>query len=204
MLQSLLARAEQLLLQQKLWTRALILTLGISLTLLVIGLLMGKLRHLVIEGALRRLVGAKAAIIVGYYLTIIGTLHHELAHALGYLITGGQVHRISIIPKAQPDGTMRLGYVVGSTRGPWLLRAIQNTASATAPLWMGFLSVYLLTRFALPRVTDAGMTIFLCYVIVSIVLHMELSKPDLKVLSQGILPVLLLLYAVIVAVLIIH
>ena len=115
------------------------------------------------------MLGAKAAIIVGYYLTFIGTLHHELAHALGYLLTGGRVHRISIIPRAQPDGTIRLGYVIGSTRGPWLMRTVQDTASATAPLWMGFLSVYLLWRFALPGTAGIGMTIFFYYVIISII-----------------------------------
>ena len=104
-------RIQQVISQQNIWMRALILVLAMSLILFAIGLLMGKLRHLVIEGALRHLLGAKAAIIVGYYLTIIGTLHHELAHALGYLLTGGRVHRISIIPRAQPDGTIRLGYV---------------------------------------------------------------------------------------------
>ena len=82
-------RVQQVISQQNIWTRALILTLAISFGLFIVGLLMGKLRHLVIEGALRRLPGAKAAILVGYYLTIIGTLHHELAHALGYLLTGG-------------------------------------------------------------------------------------------------------------------
>ena len=195
---------QQMYSQLNIWTRALVLTLTISLALFAIGLLMGKLRHLAIEGALRRLLGAKAAIIVGYYLTIIGTLHHELAHALGYLITGGQVHRISIIPRAQPDGSIRLGYVLGSTRGPWLMRAVQDTVSATAPLWMGFLTVYLLWRFALPRAASTGLTAFLYYTIVSIVLHMELSKEDLKILSRGFLPVLLLLYIAILIVLIVR
>ena len=197
-------RVQQFISQQNIWMRALLLTLAISLALFIVGLLMGKLRHLVIEGALRRLLGAKAAIIVGYYLTFIGTLHHELAHALGYLITGGRVHRISIIPRAQPDGTIRLGYVIGSTRGPWLMRAVQDTASATAPLWMGFLIVYLLWRFALPGTAGIGMTIFFYYVIISIILHMELSKEDLKILLHGLLPTLLLLYLVIVAVLLLR
>ncbi len=183
------------------WARGLVLTLAICLALFAVGLAMGKLRHLVIEGALRRLLGARAAIFVGYYLTIIGTLHHELAHALGYLLTGGRVHRISILPKAQPDGSIRLGYVIGSTRGPWLLRAIQDTVSATAPLSFGFLTVYLLTGFAIPRASGAGMTAFLYYVVVSVALHMELSKEDLKILARGLFPVLLLLYAAVMAVL---
>lgn len=183
------------------WAQGLILTLGVCLALFAAGLAMGKLRHLVIEGALRRLLGAKAAVFVGYYLTIIGTLHHELAHALGYLLTGGRVHRISILPKAQPDGSIRLGYVIGSTRGPWLLRAIQDTVSATAPLSFGFLTIYLLVHCALPRASDAGMTAFLYYAVISIALHMELSREDLKILSHGLFPVLLFLYAAVMAVL---
>ncbi len=181
------------------WARGLILTFGLCLALFAVGLAMGKLRHLVIEGALRRLLGARAAIFVGYYLTIIGTLHHELAHALGYLLTGGQVHRISILPKAQPDGSIRLGYVIGSSRGPWLLRAIQDTVSATAPLSLGFLTIYLLVRFALPRASGAAITAFLYYILVSIALHMELSREDLKTLARGLFPVLLLLYAAVMA-----
>ena len=67
-------RVQQFISQQNIWMRALILVLAMSLILFAIGLLMGKLRYLVIEGALRHLLGAKAAISVGYYLTFIGTL----------------------------------------------------------------------------------------------------------------------------------
>lgn len=84
------------------------------------------------------------------------------------------------------------------------MRAVQDTVSATAPLWMGFLTVYLLWRFALPRAASTGLTAFLYYTIVSIVLHMELSKEDLKILSRGFLPVLLLLYIAILIVLIVR
>ena len=48
------------------------------------------------------------------------------------------------------------------------------------------------------------MTILFYYVIISIILHMELSKEDLKILLHGLLPTLLLLYLVTVAVLLIR
>ena len=54
-------RVQQFISQQNIWMRALLLTLAISLALFIVGLLMGKLRHLVIEGALRQMLGAKAA-----------------------------------------------------------------------------------------------------------------------------------------------
>lgn len=180
-----------------LWQQALCLTVGITLLLALVGFVMGKLRHLTIEGGLRRLLGVKLAIFVGYYVTIIGTLHHELSHALGYLITGGRVHKISILPKAQPDGSVRLGYVSGSTRGPMLLRAVQDTVSSAAPLLFGFVTVYLLWRFALPHAASTGLKAFVIYAIVSILLHMELSHADLKILARGIVPTLLLLYVLI-------
>ena len=177
-----------------LWEQALALTATVTLVLALIGFIMGRLRHIVIEGALARLLGTRVAIFVGYYLTIIGTLHHELAHALGYLLTGGRVHRISILPKSQPDGSVRLGYVTSSTRGPRLLQAVQNTICATAPLLFGFLTVYLLWRLALPAAADIRMRAFLYYAMASILLHMELSKADLKLLARGLAPSLLLLY----------
>lgn len=43
-------RVQQFISQQNIWMRALLLTLAISLALFIVGLLMGKLRHLVIEG----------------------------------------------------------------------------------------------------------------------------------------------------------
>lgn len=180
-----------------LWQQALCLTVGITLLLALVGFVMGRLRHLTIEGGLRRLLGVKLAIFVGYYVTILGTLHHELSHALGYLITGGRVHKISVLPKAQSDGSVRLGYVSGSTRGPMLLRAVQDTVSSAAPLLFGFVTVYLLWRFALPHAASTGMKAFVIYAMVSILLHMELSRADLKILARGIVPTLLLLYIVI-------
>lgn len=184
--------------------RALIVTLAIMLVLAVVGVLMGWLRHAVIEGALARVLGAKAAIFIGYHVTILGTLHHELAHALGYLLTGGRVHKISILPKAQPDGTVRLGYVTSSTRGPLLLRAVQNTLGSTGPLYFGFLTIWLLWRFALPAAAgNVALTVFLWYAIVSIALHMELSRPDLKLLARGLFPSALLLYLIVLVILLI-
>ena len=186
------------LLTLRLPLRALIVTLAIMLVLAIVGVLMGWLRHAVIEGALARIFGAKAAVFIGYHVTILGTLHHELAHALGYLLTGGRVHKISILPKAQPDGTVRLGYVTSNTRGPLLLRAIQNTLGSTGPLYFGFLTIWLLWRFALPAaVGNVALTVFLWYAIVSIALHMELSPADLRSLARGLLPSLLLLYLVV-------
>lgn len=190
---------QQMLSRYTIWTQALILTLGVSLLVLAFGLLMGAVRHGIIEGVLVRLLGPKIAMFLGYYLTFPGTLHHELSHALGYLITGGQVHEISIIPKADPDGSVRLGYVSGSTQGPMLARAIQSTFSSVAPLFFGFLSLWLLFRFALPHASGAGMRALLCYLMVSIALHMELSRQDLRVLATGLLPTLLLVYLAIAA-----
>ena len=177
--------------------QALIWTLAIVLTLFAVGMLMGALRHAVIEGLLARVLGNRLAIFVGYYLTIIGTLHHELAHALGYLLTGGRIHKISIFPKPQPDGSIRLGYVTSSTRGPLLLQALQNTLGATGPLYFGFLSIWLLRTFAVPCASNLYLLIFVWYTIISIALHMELSPADLRSLARGLLPSLLLLYLVV-------
>lgn len=188
---------QQLFLRQSLWAQALILTLTACLALFVIGFVMARFRHLVIEGFLARLIGAKAAVFAGYYLTVIGTLHHELAHALGYLLTGGRVHKISVLPKSEPDGTVRLGYVASSTRGPLLIRAIQDTVGSTAPLLFGFLTVWMLWRFALPNAGGPAMRAFICYAIVSILLHMELSAADLKLLRRGLLPTLLIVYVLV-------
>ena len=192
------------LLTLRLPLRALIVTLAVMLILTVIGIFMGWLRHAVIEGALARALGPKAAVFIGYHVTILGTLHHELAHALGYLLTGARVHKISILPKAQPDGSMRLGYVTSSTRGPLLMRAIQNTLGSTGPLYFGFLTIWLLWRFALPAAAgNVGLTVFLWYAIVSIALHMELSRPDLKLLARGLFPSALLLYLIVLVILLI-
>lgn len=183
------------------WLRALLLTGAVTGGALLVGFLMGRLRHLVIEGLLTRLLGQRLAIFVGYYLTVFGTLHHELAHAAGYLLTGARVHKISVFPRRQADGSVRLGYVLSSTRGPLLLRAVQDTVGSTGPLTFGFLTVYLLWSLALPRAATPWMTALVYYMMISVVLHMELSGADLKLLRRGLLPSLLLLYAIFLLVL---
>lgn len=126
------------------------------------------------------------------YVTFVGVMHHELSHALLAFLTGAKVTKIKLFRIHHKDGA--LGYVAYATRGNFILQSIQKVATSIAPIICGFISSYLLWLYVRPVATENIWSLRLFYyVLVSIILHMSLSKQDIKVMKGGLLVVITLM-----------
>ena len=156
--------------------------------ILGIGLIFAAVRHLfssVIPGG----------VIIINYCTIPGVIHHELSHALFAFLTGAKVTDVRLFKLLSFDGT--LGSVSYQPRGGRLLQGLQNFFSAIAPIPCGIATSILLYVYALPHAGgNIALVILIYYLIICIVLHMELSIPDLVNLFQGLPVVFVMITAV--------
>lgn len=135
-----------------------------------------------------KIVGCKLASIIGNYLTFAGTIHHELSHALFAFCTGAKVRKIDLF---KPNG-YTLGKVVFSTRGNAILQSIQLTMSAVAPMILGCVSEYLLIKYVTTNHPSGVKGFIIYYLIISILLHMTMSRADIENALKG-LPICVIL-----------
>lgn len=144
---------------------------------------------------LKKLIGSKLTNVLCNYITFPGTVHHELSHALLAFLTGAKIEHISLF---KPDGDS-LGSVEYHNRGSFILRAIQDSMSAIAPIMCGMLTsgiiIWVLFKSDLPL----WAIIALIYLLISIILHMRMSSADIKIMWKGI-PVIFLIALVIVCI----
>ena len=137
-----------------------------------------------IEGAITRLlckvIGFKAAIFVMNNLTFTGTIHHELSHALVAFLTGAKVRKVELFKPDKEANT--LGKVVFTPRGPLVLKSIQIGLTSVAPIiFVGTTSTLLIQLLNNYKATMVGwQTGIILYVITSILIHMRMSKQDIK------------------------
>lgn len=126
------------------------------------------------------------------YITFVGVMHHELSHALLAFLSGAKVTEIKLFRIHHNDGA--LGYVAYAPRGNFILQSIQKVVTSIAPIICGFISCSLLFLYVQPLTTgNIGYTILFYYVFISIILHMSLSKQDIKVMKGGLLVVVALM-----------
>ena len=175
-------------LPDNLFVRAGVETLLVVLLLVAAGMLISAVSGM-IGRLLAMTVGRRAAYVFRNYLTWPGTVHHELSHALLAFVTGAKVTRISLIPHGRA-----LGQVEYSPRGPGVLRAIQMSLSSIAPILCGLATVTLLTAKVLPLCDTWWKCALLAYFMLSIFLHMTLSREDMINLQNGILPTVFAVY----------
>lgn len=169
---------------------AILNTLLLPLLFILFGRLIEFLNSLFI-GISGKFIGNKMAVGLHNYAFYIGTIHHELAHALMALVTGANVTRITLIPKGNT-----LGSVQYQPRGNAITKAIQRTLASTAPVYLGTVSIFLLITYILPKCTENWHIIVFWYLVVSIFFHMNLSQVDVKGALSG-LPICLLVLGVI-------
>ena len=124
---------------------------------------------------------SRAGYIVMNYATFPGVMLHELCHVLMAKLTGAKVDKVKFF---EPSGTS-LGYVQFHCNGKKSSHAFQMAATACAPVALGFVVVALLR---------SGITFFhgfpvcqayLWHMLVSMLLHMTMSKEDLKSYLRG-------------------
>ena len=177
-------------LPDNLFVRAGVETLLILLLLFAIGVIISDLAGM-IGRILAVLIGGRVAFIFRNYLTWPGTVHHEFSHALMAFLTGAKVKRISLIPRGQA-----LGQVEYSPRGGRILQAIQMSLSSIAPILCGMVTETFLIMKLLPLCDIWWKYAVLAYFVVSIFLHMTLSREDMINLRNGLIPTVFVLYCV--------
>ena len=157
----------------------------------VVGLLIDFITEEVAK-SMAKSIGVSVTIFILDYLTFIGTVHHELSHALYALITGAKVTKVEIF---KPTGN-RLGCVEFSPRGNWITKSLQLTLSAVAPTVQGFVSEVLLFKLITWLQGPLWLKIVIGYVMASIFIHMTMSSADVKAAWKGLPFVALLIFII--------
>lgn len=173
---------------------SLVQTLVIVLIIPILGLVIGQLQNIIAK-VISRLLGGKIAYIVINMLMFIGVVHHELSHALLALVTGAKIVSIELFHPQ--NGT--LGKVKFIPRGNKIIQSVQLTLSAIAPVIIGCVSEYILITYVLASTESVVIKCVVYYLIISILMHMTMSKQDIKNAIKG-LPACSLLIFIIVSI----
>ena len=125
-------------------------------------------------------------------LTFVGTVHHELSHALFAFLTGAKISEIKLY---NPENGV-LGSVSYYPKGNVFFQCIQCTLSSIAPVICGFFTLSLLSN-NYNTLTGIGIPNWLLiYLMISIFSHMTMSSQDIKVSLKGLLAFILVLFVI--------
>lgn len=141
---------------------------------------------------LAKFIGADAAFFIRNRLTFIGTVHHELAHALFALISGAKVTKVELF-RVRGE---QLGCVEFYPRGTAFTKAIQMTLASIAPVICGSISLCVISWFWRYRCTAIWQYILLAYLFISIFFHMNMSTQDVKNAIKGMPLTIVICYLV--------
>lgn len=116
--------------------------------------------------------------------TFPGVVHHELSHAVMACASGARVTKIKFIE----FGTGRLGHVNYRTRGGPVKASVQHCLTAMGPMLMGPVTITALWLFyyQTPLAGIPWVRATLAYITVSIIIHMRLSKSDMRNIWHGL------------------
>ena len=141
-------------------------------------------------------IGDEATYFVLNNLSFVGTVHHEIAHAIVAFLTGAKI--IDIVLYNPDEHT--LGSVSYYVRGNMIFRSLQCTLASSAPVFCGYITLSLIMKYCYPLAVVNWQKGVLIYIMVSIFIHMTMSDQDIKVAMKG-LPVCLIIIFVVVFVL---
>lgn len=116
------------------------------------------------------------------YLTFPGTFIHEMSHLSLAVITGAEVCEICMFE----SDNGRLGHISYRNRGPWFIKAIQETLISVAPTVTGTLLGYVFLKMILSGEYSLWANLALGYLVVSLVNHATMSDSDLKGYFSGV------------------
>ncbi len=136
-----------------------------------------------------RTLGPKAAFAIMNYLTFPGVMAHELSHALVARVTGCRINEVKLF---RPSGDA-LGYVRFTCQGKPSRMAFQAAASSCAPVFMGFVTISLLSALAARFSGYWHVGLLAYHAAFSTACHMTMSRQDLKSYRKGVPRLLLYL-----------
>lgn len=171
---------------------ALISTLILPVLVGLVGIILGSITGAIGE-LLSGIVGYGVADFIMNNLSFVGTMHHELSHALFAFVTGANVTKIELYnPK---EGS--LGSVSYYTCGNIFYRSLQCVLASVAPVVCGYFSLNLIIHKLYPLATVLWQKCAILYLIFSIFVHMTMSPQDIKVALKGLPVTLIVLFVVI-------
>lgn len=132
--------------------------------------------------AMAQATGRRAALFVINRVMFIGTVFHELSHALFAIITGAKVKKVRCFTLFSKD---MLGYVEFIPQGGKLKKALQTSLTSCAPVLTGFVTVPLFFRMSMADGLSIGMRLLCFYTSISIACHMSMSVEDLGLYKKG-------------------
>lgn len=171
---------------------ALVSTSEIILIIILIGVVINMLSDKITQFLYKHF-GKFITILVMNYITFIGVIHHELAHAIFAFLTGAKVIKVQLFSVNKNT----LGQVLYVTRGNAITKSIQDTLASVAPVIAGMLSEYYLYRLLTTYDVSGALKLVIYYIMVSILCHMRMSKQDLRMFLRG-LPIFCLVMFVII------
>ena len=141
---------------------------------------------------LARLFGGGVAFFIRNRLTFIGTVHHELAHALFALLSGAKVTKVELFC-VRGD---QLGCVEFYPRGTAFTKSIQMTLASIAPVICGGASLCVLSWLWKYRCVVIWQYVLVVYLFISIFLHMNMSTQDVKNALRGMPLTIVICYVI--------
>lgn len=141
---------------------------------------------------LSKLVGVRFAEFICNRLLFLGTVIHELSHALFAVLSGAQVLKVRCLTLFSKD---TLGYVQFATRGRPVKRSFQMAFIGCAPTIVGCLIVYIMISNWNQIAISFPVQVFLVYFGISVADHMSMSSSDVQNYIKGCPLVFLLMFA---------
>lgn len=146
--------------------------------------------------AMAEATGRRIALFVINRVMFIGTVFHELSHALFAVATGAKVRKIRCFTLFSKD---MLGYVEFIPQGGKLKKSLQTSLTSCAPVLTGFVTVPFFYHVGTAPGLSLLMRLICFYTSLSILCHMSMSVEDLQLYGKGAVfsyPILVLsLYA---------
>lgn len=168
-----------------------ILTILILAIIFFIGYLIYKLREL-ITTILITIFGTATGLFMANYITFVGTIHHELSHAIIAFITGAKVKEIRLLD----FNNNTLGHVNYIPRGPMWLQQIQLSLTSIAPIIVGILTNSLIINYLRLNTLSVTHRVVIYYIMFSIITHMSMSKQDIKIGLKGLPACIVVIYSI--------
>jgi hypothetical protein len=132
---------------------------------------------------LRKFFKRKTVIFICNYLTFVGTVLHELAHAFTAWAMGAKITEIRVL-EIRDDG--RLGHVGFKPTGSKTKQKLQCTFVSCAPVISGMILIWLIFRSIRSGFMSPLWQVISWYYIISIADHMSMSSADRKLYFKGL------------------
>lgn len=148
---------------------------------ILIGRLVDRFTHFLAK-KLSKASGKNIALFIINRVMFIGTVFHELSHALFAVLTGAQVTKIKCFLLFSKE---QLGYVNFIPQGGKVKQSVQKCLVSCAPVMTGLITIPIFIAAMLRQDLPIYANIFCGYCAISILCHMSMSKPDLDLYARG-------------------